>query len=78
MPPKEIARKMAALTPQFSGADIANVCNEAAIFAGRESKKSVETVDFLMAVDRIIAGLEANRKPLSDDEKKHIAYHEVL
>lgn len=76
-PKESIATKMAALTPRFSGADIANICNEAAIIAGRVDKKAVEITDFLKAVDRVIAGLETSNKSISPDERKHIAYHEV-
>ncbi len=63
-------------TPGFSGADIANVCNEAALIAARKSKKFVEKQDFLDAVDRIIGGLEKKSKIISPNEKKTIAYHE--
>lgn len=64
-------------TPGFSGADIANVCNEAALIAARHSKKSIEKQDFLDAVDRIIGGLEKKSKIISKGEKKTIAYHEA-
>ena len=64
-------------TPGFSGADIANVCNEAALVAARKSKKEVQKQDFLDAVDRIIGGLEKRTKIISQDEKKVIAYHEA-
>jgi cell division protease FtsH len=64
-------------TPGFSGADIANVCNEAALIAARTSKKSVHHVDFLAAVDRIVGGLEKKNKIISDKERKTIAYHEA-
>lgn len=64
-------------TPGFSGADIANMCNEAALIAARKDKKSVEKQDFLDAVDRIIGGLEKKNKIISKDEKKVIAYHEA-
>ncbi|MBR3467489.1 MAG: ATP-dependent zinc metalloprotease FtsH [Bacteroidales bacterium] len=63
-------------TPGFSGADIANVCNEAALIAARQGKKQVEKVDFLSAVDRIIGGLERRGSVISPEEKKTIAYHE--
>jgi len=63
-------------TPGFSGADIANVCNEAALIAARQSKKQIEKVDFLAAVDRIIGGLERRGSVISPEEKKTIAYHE--
>ncbi|MBE9467012.1 MAG: ATP-dependent zinc metalloprotease FtsH [Bacteroidetes bacterium] len=64
-------------TPGFSGADIANVCNEAALIAARQDKKIVGRQDFLDAVDRIIGGLEKKNKIISPDEKKTIAYHEA-
>ena len=64
-------------TPGFSGADIANMCNEAALIAARKDKKKVEKQDFLDAVDRIIGGLEKKNKIISKDEKKVIAYHEA-
>ncbi len=68
---------LARQTPGFSGADIANVCNEAALIAARKSKKIVEKQDFLDAVDRIIGGLEKKSKIISPNEKKTIAYHEA-
>ena len=68
---------LARQTPGFSGADIANVCNEAALIAARKSKKQVEKQDFLDAVDRIIGGLEKKSKIISPHEKKTIAYHEA-
>ena len=68
---------LARQTPGFSGADIANVCNEAALIAARSSKKKVTKQDFLDAVDRIIGGLEKKSKIISPDEKKTIAYHEA-
>jgi cell division protease FtsH len=64
-------------TPGFSGADIANVCNEAALIAARNEHDSVQKQDFLDAVDRIIGGLEKKNKIISFDEKKTIAYHEA-
>lgn len=64
-------------TPGFSGADIANVCNEAALIAARQDKDSVEKQDFLDAVDRIIGGLEKKNKIISPIEKKTIAFHEA-
>lgn len=64
-------------TPGFSGADIANVCNESALIAARKGKKMVEKQDFLDAVDRIIGGLEKRNKVISPTEKKAIAYHEA-
>ena len=64
-------------TPGFSGADIANVCNEAALIAARKSKKSVSKQDFLDAVDRIIGGLEKKNKIITPEEKRAIAFHEA-
>jgi len=64
-------------TPGFSGADIANVCNEAALFAARKNRKLVTHQDFLDAVDRIIGGLEKRTKIITDNEKNTIAFHEA-
>ena len=64
-------------TPGFSGADIANVCNEAALIAARKNKKSVAKQDFLDAVDRIVGGLEKKNKIVTQEEKKTIAFHEA-
>ena len=64
-------------TPGFSGADIANVCNESALIAARKNKKIVEKQDFLDAVDRIIGGLEKKNKIISKDEKRTVAFHEA-
>lgn len=64
-------------TPGFSGADIANLCNEAALIAARNEKKSVHHQDFLDAVDRIVGGLEKKNKIIAPKEKKTIAYHEA-
>jgi cell division protease FtsH len=64
-------------TPGFSGADIANVCNEAALIAARKEKKAVGKQDFLDAVDRIVGGLEKKNKIITPDEKKAIAFHEA-
>jgi len=68
---------LAKQTPGFSGADIANVCNEAALIAARKEKKSVGKQDFLDAVDRIVGGLEKKNKIITPDEKKAIAFHEA-
>ena len=68
---------LAKQTPGFSGADIANVCNEAALIAARHNKEFVGKEDFLAAVDRIIGGLERKNKVISAHEKKTIAYHEA-
>ena len=64
-------------TPGFSGADIANVCNEAALVAARKNKKKVQKQDFLDAVDRIVGGLERKNKIITPEEKKTIAFHEA-
>jgi len=64
-------------TPGFSGADIANVCNEAALIAARNGKKAVDKQDFLDAVDRIIGGLEKKNKIVTPDEKRAVAFHEA-
>lgn len=69
--------KLAAQTPGFAGADIANVCNEAALIAARKGKQEVDMSDFNDAIDRIIGGLEKKNKIISPDEKKVIAYHEA-
>ncbi|MFI3261900.1 MAG: ATP-dependent zinc metalloprotease FtsH [Rikenellaceae bacterium] len=68
---------LAKQTPGFSGADIANVCNEAALIAARHDKNHVEKQDFLDAIDRIIGGLERKNKIISNTEKRTIAYHEA-
>ena len=68
---------LARQTPGFSGADIANVCNEAALIAARHNKENVSTEDFNAAVDRVIGGLEKRNKILTDDEKRSIAIHEA-
>ncbi|MBL4669452.1 MAG: ATP-dependent zinc metalloprotease FtsH, partial [Flavobacteriales bacterium] len=68
---------LARQTPGFSSADIANICNEAALIAARNNKKKVGKQDFLDAVDRIIGGLEKKNKIISDHERKAIAYHEA-
>ncbi|MBQ5856126.1 MAG: ATP-dependent zinc metalloprotease FtsH [Bacteroidales bacterium] len=68
---------LAKQTPGFSGADIANVCNEAALMAARRSKDAIEKQDFLDAIDRIVGGLEKKNKVITDSEKKVIAFHEA-
>ncbi len=68
---------LAKQTPGFSGADIANVCNEAALIAARNGHESVNKQDFLDAVDRIIGGLEKKNKAIKPSEKKRVAYHEA-
>lgn len=70
-------RKLAELTPGFAGADIANVCNEAALIAARRNKAGVEMDDFQDAIDRVIGGLEKKNKIIQPDEKRVIAYHEA-
>jgi cell division protease FtsH len=68
---------LAAQTPGFSGADIANICNEAALIAARGKKERIDRSDFVEAIDRIVAGLEKKSKIISQEEKKIIAYHEA-
>ncbi|MCQ2204176.1 MAG: ATP-dependent zinc metalloprotease FtsH [Bacteroidales bacterium] len=68
---------LAKQTPGFSGADIANVCNEAALTAARKEKKFIEKQDFLDAIDRIVGGLEKKNKIITKEERKAIAYHEA-
>ena len=70
-------RRLAEHTPGFVGADIANICNEAALIAARRNKKAIEMIDFQDAVDRSIGGLEKKNKLISPEEKKIIAYHEA-
>lgn len=74
--PEDYAAKLAGLTPGFSGADIANLCNEAAIQAARRDKLKIDMVDFESAADRIIGGLESH-KLITPEEKKIVAYHEA-
>jgi AFG3 family protein len=69
--------KLAEQTPGFAGADIANVCNEAALIAARKGKDAVDMSDFQDAIDRVIGGLEKKNKIISPDEKRIIAYHEA-
>lgn len=71
------AAKLAAQTPGFAGAEIANVCNEAALIAARRNKEKVEMKDFNDAIDRVIGGLEKKNKIISPEEKKVVAYHEA-
>ena len=68
---------LAGQTPGFAGAEIANVCNEAALLAAREGKDAVEMIDFERAIDRVIGGLEKKNKLISPDEKRIVAYHEA-
>jgi len=74
---EQVAEKLATLTPGFSGADIANVCNEGAIYAARQNKKQVDLSDFEYAIERVMVGLEKKSKVLSPEEKKTVAYHEA-
>lgn len=71
------SKKLAAQTPGFAGAEIANVCNEAALIAARKDKKAVDLKDFQDAIDRVIGGLEKKSKIISPEEKKIVAYHEA-
>ncbi|KAJ1854543.1 AAA ATPase afg3 [Coemansia sp. RSA 638] len=73
----KLANKMAAMTPGFSGADIANVCNEAALIAARSGAEKVQHIHFEQAIERVIAGLEKKSRVLSPEEKKTVAYHEA-
>lgn len=75
--PNVTPEKLASLTPGFAGAEIANVCNEAALVAARKEKTQVEVDDFNEAIDRSIGGLEKKNKIISPQEKKIIAYHEA-
>ncbi|WP_448520352.1 ATP-dependent zinc metalloprotease FtsH [Rhodoflexus sp.] len=70
-------KKLAAQTPGFAGAEIANVCNEAALIAARHDKKKIEMQDFQDAIDRVIGGLEKKNKIISPEEKRIVAYHEA-
>jgi AFG3 family protein len=73
----DLARKMAALTPGFTGADIANVCNEAALIAARDLKNTIELHHFEQAIERVVAGMEKKSNVLQPEEKKTVAYHEA-
>ena len=77
MDPEVDPRKLAAQTPGFAGAEIANVCNEAALIAARKDKEAVDMKDFQDAIDRVIGGLEKKSKIISPEEKKIVAYHEA-
>lgn len=72
-----LSHKLAVLTPGFSGADIANVCNEAALHAARKGHEAVTEADFESAIERVIAGLERKSRVLNPEEKKIVAYHEA-
>lgn len=71
------AKKLSAQTPGFAGAEIANVCNEAALIAARRNKKAVDMQDFQDAIDRVIGGLEKKNKIISPEEKRIVAFHEA-
>merc|ERR1711966_42356 len=73
----DIAQRMASLTPGFSGADIANICNEAALIAARGKAKAITENHFELAVDRVVGGLEKKNKVMSVKEKETVAYHEA-
>ncbi|XP_065172398.1 AFG3-like protein 2 [Atheta coriaria] len=73
----DLSRKMAALTPGFTGADIANVCNEAALIAARDLNDSINLKHFEQAIERVVAGMEKKTNVLSPEEKKTVAYHEA-
>uniref|UniRef100_A0A1B6D736 AAA+ ATPase domain-containing protein n=1 Tax=Clastoptera arizonana TaxID=38151 RepID=A0A1B6D736_9HEMI len=73
----DLARKMAALTPGFTGADIANVCNEAALIAARDLTASIIMKHFEQAIERVVAGMEKKTNVLQPEEKKTVAYHEA-
>jgi cell division protease FtsH len=75
--PKVDTKKLAAQTPGFAGAEIANVCNEAALIAARKNKSAVEEDDFHDAIDRVIGGLEKKNKLISPEEKTIVAHHEA-
>lgn len=72
-----VAKRLAALTPGFAGADIANICNEAALIAARGDKNAVEMVDFEQATDRVIGGLEKKNKVISRKDREIVAHHEA-
>lgn len=74
---QDLARKMAALTPGFTGADIANICNEAALIAARDSNTTIHLKNFEQAIERVIAGMEKKTNVLAPEEKKTVAYHEA-
>ncbi|MFH4982024.1 hypothetical protein AB6A40_008733 [Gnathostoma spinigerum] len=74
---KELSRRLAALTPGFSGADIANVCNEAALIAARDAGEEISVKDFDKAIERVVAGMEKKSQVLQPEEKKTVAYHEA-
>uniref|UniRef100_A0A915KW61 AFG3-like protein 2 n=1 Tax=Romanomermis culicivorax TaxID=13658 RepID=A0A915KW61_ROMCU len=73
----ELSRKLAALTPGFTGADIANVCNEAALIAARDANNDIGQKSFDQAIERVIAGMEKKSQVLQPEEKTTVAYHEA-
>merc|ERR1719411_2328655 len=73
----ELSKKMAALTPGFTGADVANVCNEAALIAARDLSESIVLKHFEVAIERVVAGMEKKTQVLGKEEKKTVAYHEA-
>jgi ATP-dependent metalloprotease FtsH len=73
---ESVAKRMAALTPGFAGADIANICNEAAIFAARRTSEAVEMIDFEQATERVIGGLAKNNNLMGAEQKRCVALHE--
>merc|ERR1719481_1546516 len=73
----ELSKKMAALTPGFTGADVANVCNEAALIAARDLSESIVLKHFEAAIERVVAGMEKKTNVLGPEEKKTVAYHEA-
>ncbi|OZI06468.1 peptidase M41 [Siphonobacter sp. BAB-5385] len=75
--PDVVANKLAAQTPGFAGAEIMNVCNEAALIAARKNKQAIDMQDFQDAMDRVIGGMEKKNKIISPHEKKIVAYHEA-
>jgi len=75
--PEVYSKKLSTLTPGFSGADISNVCNEAALIAARHKKDQVQMADFEAAIERVIGGLEKKNKVLSVEEKNRVAWHEA-
>lgn len=72
-----VAKRMASLTPGFTGADIANICNEGALIAARNGKKGVFLTDFEAATDRVVGGIEKKNKVVSRREKEIVAHHEA-
>ena len=73
----EVSKKLSALTPGFSGADIANICNEAALIAARDLNESITLKHFESAIERVIAGMEKKTQVLQPEEKRTVAYHEA-